>query len=106
MQPVNLGPLSVVMAAHNTTYTAGGFIRLLCIVTGRGNIVTSWTKDGAALTLDDRVTTNAEGELTLDEVVPADSGMYRCTATRGAQSVHVEAQIQVTGQSALAQLVR
>ena len=96
-----LGPLSVVMSAHNDTNYVGSDVRLLCMVTGDGDVTTQWTKNGVPVIFDDRIKMTPEEELFIEDVVPEDEGTYRCTATRGTESVSVEAQIRIAGKPAL-----
>ena len=49
----------------------------------------SWTKDGSAVTADNRISLSADNkELSLTNVNGTDSGEYRCVATNGLGAVN------------------
>ena len=88
----------MLMTGQNKTHNVGGDVRLLCIVTGDGDVRTTWTKDGQDVAYDGRVKTTAEGELLIEDVVHEDEGTYRCTATRGRETTYVETGVRVAGE--------
>ena len=52
----------------------------------------SWTKDGSAVTADNRIRLSADNkELSLTNVNGTDSGEYRCVATNGLGAVNSNA---------------
>ena len=52
----------------------------------------SWTKDGSAITADNRISLSADNkQLSLTDVNRTDSGEYRCVATNSVGTVHSNA---------------
>lgn len=99
--PPTPGPMTIFLSANNETHEVGSDVRLMCMTTGDGDITVTWSHDGQPVFFDDRVKTTAEGELLIEDVVPEDQGVYRCTASRWPESIHAETTVKVAGKEML-----
>ena len=72
-------------------------MRLLCLVSGEGDIKITWSRDDVAMVFSDRIKSTVVGELLIEDILPEDAGVYRCSATRNNESVHVETEVVVSG---------
>ena len=83
---------------HNDTFGVGAEINLKCSASGDGNIEVRWTKQDADISRNTRFVQTLEGDLMIRSSEEPDAGMYKCTATRGRQTISASTLVRIEGQ--------